>query len=57
MSDFHSVPAAQFSPLFDRIGKDWMLISLPEDVAQRKIVLDYLNAHEGVSAEEVTEHV
>ena len=30
-----------------------MLISLPEDVAQRKIVLDYLNAHEGVSAEEV----
>ena len=34
-----------------------MLISLPEDVAQRKIVLDYLNAHEGVSAEEVTEDV
>ena len=34
-----------------------MLISLPEDVTQRKIVLDYLNAHEGVSAEEVTEDV
>ena len=34
-----------------------MLISLPEDVAQRKIVLDYLNAHEGVSAEEVAEDV
>ncbi len=27
MSDFRSVPAAQFSPLFDRISKDWMLIS------------------------------
>ena len=34
-----------------------MLISLPEDVGQRKIVLDYLNAHEGVSAEEVAEDV
>lgn len=27
MSDFRSVPAAQFSPLFDRIGREWMLIS------------------------------
>ena len=34
-----------------------MLISLPEDIQQRKIVLDYLNAHEGVSAEEVAEDV
>ena len=31
--------------------------ALPEDVTQRKIVLDYLNAHEGVSAEEVEEDV
>ncbi|MBR0443363.1 MAG: flavin reductase [Clostridia bacterium] len=27
MSNFHSVPTAQFSPLFDRISSDWMLIS------------------------------
>lgn len=27
MSDFRSVPATQFSPLFDRIGREWMLIS------------------------------
>jgi flavin reductase (DIM6/NTAB) family NADH-FMN oxidoreductase RutF len=27
MSQFHSVPAAQFSPLFDRISDEWMLIS------------------------------
>ena len=30
-----------------------LLISLPEDVAQRREVLDYLNAREGVTAEEV----
>ena len=30
-----------------------LLISLPEDVQQRRTVLDYLNAHQGVSAEEV----
>ena len=30
-----------------------MLISLPEDLAQRRKVLDYLNQFEGVSAEEV----
>ena len=27
MSDFRCIPTAQFSPLFDRIGKEWMLIS------------------------------
>ena len=27
MSNFHSVPATHFSTLFDRIGKEWMLIS------------------------------
>ncbi len=27
MSNFHSVPTAQFSPLFDRIAQEWMLIS------------------------------
>jgi D-methionine transport system ATP-binding protein len=30
-----------------------MLISLPEDLAQRRKVLDYLNQFEGVAAEEV----
>ncbi|MGN0998218.1 MAG: methionine ABC transporter ATP-binding protein [Faecousia sp.] len=30
-----------------------LLISLPEDVADRRTVLDYLNAHDGVTAEEV----
>ncbi len=30
-----------------------MLISLPEDVFSRQVVLDFLNAHEGVTAEEV----
>ncbi len=30
-----------------------MLISLPEDVFGRQVVLDFLNAHEGVTAEEV----
>ena len=30
-----------------------MLISLPEDPADKKTVLDYLNAHDGVTAEEV----
>lgn len=34
MSEFRSVPAAQFSPLFDRIGKDWMLISAADDEAE-----------------------
>ena len=27
MSDFHPVPLDQFSHLFDRIGREWMLIS------------------------------
>lgn len=30
-----------------------MLISLPEDAARKKEILDYLNAHPGVTAEEV----
>ena len=30
-----------------------MLISLPEDITQRRVVLDYLNSCEGVTAEEV----
>ena len=30
-----------------------MLISLPEDITQRRIVLDYLNSCDGVTAEEV----
>ena len=30
-----------------------MLISLPEDINQRRKVLDYLNSFEGVTAEEV----
>jgi D-methionine transport system ATP-binding protein len=30
-----------------------MLISLPLEVASRRIVLDYLNSHDGVTAEEV----
>ena len=30
-----------------------LLISLPENVADRRTVLDYLNAHDGVTAEEV----
>ena len=30
-----------------------MLISLPEDVVAKKTILDYLNAFEGVTAEEV----
>ena len=30
-----------------------LLISLPEDVVDRRIVLDYLNSHAGVTAEEV----
>ena len=27
MLNFRSVPSAQFSPLFDRISREWMLIS------------------------------
>ena len=34
-----------------------MLISLPEDLAQRRRVLDYLNGFEGVVAEEVHQDV
>ncbi len=30
-----------------------MLISLPEDIVQRKVALDYFNSHAGVTAEEV----
>lgn len=30
-----------------------MLISLPEEVEKRRVVLDYLNSHQGVTAEEV----
>ena len=30
-----------------------MLISLPEDITQRRVVLDYLNSRDGVTAEEV----
>jgi D-methionine transport system ATP-binding protein len=30
-----------------------LLISLPEEVEKRRVVLDYLNAHQGVTAEEV----
>ena len=30
-----------------------MVVGLPEDPAQRKAVLDYLNAREGLHAEEV----
>ena len=30
MSDFHPVPLHQFSGLFDRIGREWMLISAAE---------------------------
>jgi len=30
-----------------------LLISLPEELEKRRIVLDYLNAHQGVTAEEV----
>jgi hypothetical protein len=30
-----------------------MLVSLPEDTQQRRKVMDYLNAFEGVTAEEV----
>jgi D-methionine transport system ATP-binding protein len=30
-----------------------MLISLPLEVESRRIVLDYLNSHDGVTAEEV----
>ena len=30
-----------------------LLISLPEEVEKRRIVLDYLNSHQGVTAEEV----
>ena len=34
-----------------------MLISLPEDPGKKKEILDFLNGCQGVSAEEVTEHV
>lgn len=34
-----------------------MLISLPEDSAKKQEILDFLNGCEGVSAEEVQEHV
>jgi D-methionine transport system ATP-binding protein len=30
-----------------------MLVSLPEDLAERRRVMDYLNAFDGVTAEEV----
>ena len=30
-----------------------MLVSLPDDEAQKKTIMDYLNAIEGVDAEEV----
>ena len=30
-----------------------MLINLPDTVEKRRIVLDYLNSHQGVTAEEV----
>ncbi len=34
-----------------------MLISMPENVLDRYVVLEYLNAHEGVTAEEVVQDV
>ena len=30
-----------------------MLVSLPEEIGERRKVMDYLNSHPGVSAEEV----
>ena len=36
---------------------DLSLITLPEDETKKREILDFLNSCDGVSAEEVTEHV